>query len=399
MDLRSGYPLWLVRSGLPYNYPKLEKDTRTDVLIAGGGISGALAAHYLLQNGIDCMLVDGRTIGLGSTCASTALLQYQVDVPLSEMIDKIGKEKALRAYRLCADSVDEIESLCAQIGFKDFVRKPTLFYASYKKDAKLIAKEYALHKQAGFSVQLWSKDLIKKRFGFSSEMALYSHHSAQTDAYQITHALLQYNKGRGLRVYDRTRLEKINHNKSGVVCRTENGFTIKAKNLLYATGYEAVKYISKKIVNLSSTYAIATEQGKDKQYWYADCLLWETKQPYLYMRNTSDHRIIVGGRDEEFHDPRLRDKKIERKTKALQHDFEKLFPHIGLKAEFSWTGTFGSTKDGLPFIGEYYALPNSLFALGFGGNGITFSVIAARILADKIKGKSNPDSNLFSFDR
>jgi glycine/D-amino acid oxidase-like deaminating enzyme len=399
MDLRSGYPLWLVRSGLPFNYPKLEKDARTDVLIAGGGISGALAAHYLLQNGIDCMLVDGRTIGLGSTCASTALLQYQVDIPLSEMSYKIGKEKALRAYRLCADSVDELERLCTKIGVKDFTRKPTLFYASYKKHARLIAKEYALHKQAGFKVQLWSKDLIRKRFGFSSEMALYSHHSAQTDAYRLTHALLQYNKGRGLQVYDRTFLKKIDHHKSGVVCKTENGFTIKAKKLLYATGYEAVKYISKKIVNLSSTYAIATEQGKDKQHWYADCLLWETRQPYLYMRSTNDHRIIVGGRDEEFYKPSLRDAKIKIKTKALHRDFEKLFPHIGLKTEFSWTGTFGSTKDGLPFIGEYDALPNSLFALGFGGNGITFSVIAARILADRIKGKSNPDSNLFSFNR
>lgn len=399
MDLRSGYPLWLVRSGLPFNYPKLEKDIRTDVLIAGGGISGALAAHYLLQNGIDCALVDGRTIGLGSTCASTALLQYQVDVPLSEMSAQIGKQKALRAYCLCADSIDELERICRQISFIDFQRKPTLFYATYKKDATLIENEYVLHKQAGFNVQLWSRDLIKKRFGFSSERALYSYHSAQTDAYRLTHALLQYNFERGLKVYDRTFLKKIHHGRNGVVCKTENGFTIKARKLLYATGYEAVKYISKKIVELSSTYAFATEQGKYDQYWYADCLLWETKQPYLYMRSTADRRIIVGGRDEEFHDPRLRDSKIKLKTRTLQNDFEKLFPHIDLRAEFSWTGTFGSTKDGLPYIGEYSALPNSLFALGFGGNGITFSVIAARILADKIKGKSNPDSNLFSFTR
>jgi glycine/D-amino acid oxidase-like deaminating enzyme len=70
-----------------------------------------------------------------------------------------------------------------------------------------------------------------------------------------------------------------------------------------------------------------------------------------------------------------------------------------LKPEFSWAGTFGSTEDGLPFIGTYKKLPHSLFALGFGGNGITFSVVAAEIIADIIKGRSNKNIPLFSFGR
>ncbi|MND85941.1 Glycine oxidase [compost metagenome] len=72
---------------------------------------------------------------------------------------------------------------------------------------------------------------------------------------------------------------------------------------------------------------------------------------------------------------------------------------IDFKTEFSWTGTFSSTPDGLPFIGPYKKLANSYFALGFGGNGITFNVIAAEIIRDLILKRSNQDAHLFRFDR
>jgi glycine/D-amino acid oxidase-like deaminating enzyme len=76
-----------------------------------------------------------------------------------------------------------------------------------------------------------------------------------------------------------------------------------------------------------------------------------------------------------------------------------MFPSIPFKTGFSWAGIFGSTKDGLPFIGTYKNLPNSFFALGFSANGITFSQVAAEIIASLINGKKNKDVDIFSFER
>jgi len=73
--------------------------------------------------------------------------------------------------------------------------------------------------------------------------------------------------------------------------------------------------------------------------------------------------------------------------------------HIPLKPDFSWAGAFATTKDGLPYIGTIPERPNTYFALGFGGNGITFSVIAAEILRDLIQGKKNENAKLFMFNR
>jgi glycine/D-amino acid oxidase-like deaminating enzyme len=127
-------------------------------------------------------------------------------------------------------------------------------------------------------------------------------------------------------------------------------------------------------------------------------MIWNTDNPYLYMRLTRDNRILIGGRDERFSTKTFRHM-YHKKAELLHKDFCKLFPDIKCKPEFSWSGTFGKTKDSLPFIGTYKKTPNTYYALGFGGNGITFSVIAAQIISDLITGKKNENAELFSFER
>jgi glycine/D-amino acid oxidase-like deaminating enzyme len=356
--------------------------------------------YHLIEAGIDCTTIDARTIGLGSTSASTSLLQYEIDIPLYKLIDMIGKEKAQRAYQLCGEAITKLGQLTKKVGIEYFESKKSLYYAAYKKDVTWLKKEYKARKEAGFKVDYLEADDVKKQFDFEAPGAILSQLGAQTNAYMLTHCLLQHKKrGQELNIFDRSPVVNIKHSKSGVVLTTETGYTIKAKKLVYATGYEVVDFIDKKIVDMLSTYAVVSEQYNERDFWKDEVLMWNTADPYLYIRTTPDNRVLVGGRDENFSDPIKRDKLIKRKTKQLTKDVNKLFPHLDFKPEFSWAGTFGSTKDGLPYIGEYDKLPNSYFALGFGGNGITFSLIAAEIITDLILGKENKDAALFSFNR
>ena len=400
MKLSSGYPLSLIKNGLLFSYPKLEKDIKTDVLVLGGGISGALAAHYLIQEGIDCTLIDARTIGLGSTCASTSLLQYEIDTPLHQLIKMVGEKNAVRSYKLGVAAISKLAALAAKTGMRDFELKKSLYYAAYKKNIPFLNKEFESRKKYGFKVKWLEEDQVFKQFGFSSPGGILSDVAATADAYVLTHSLLQYNINKGLKVYDRTKAISIKHSRRNVQLKTQEKFIITAKRLVYATGYEVVDFISKPIVKLSSTYAIASEAFNSPiKPGKTDAVMWNTAKPYLYLRSTNDNRIIIGGRDEEFFSHFKRDKLIPEKTKQLQNDFKKIFPSIPFKTEFSWAGVFGSTKDGLPYIGPYNKLPNSFFALGFGGNGITFSQVAGEIIASIIKGKKNKDADIFSFER
>ena len=400
MKLSSGYPYSLIRNGLPFSYPKLEKNINTDVLILGGGISGALTAHYLVQEGIGCVLIDARTIGLGSTCASTSLLQYEIDVALHQLIQMIGEEAAVRSYKLCESAILKLETLAGQIGMVDFEARKSLYSAAYKKDIEYIKREYQARKKHGFKVRYLDEKKVHDEFGFRSYGGILSAVAAVVDSYLFTHGLLQYNLRRGLKVYDRTAAVKIEHQRTSVLVKTPDKLIIKAKKIVYATGYEVVDIISKPIVKLKSTYAVASESFNSHQkFGRSDSIFWNSADPYLYMRTTKDNRIIVGGRDEEFFSHNKRDQLIPKKTKQLRNDFKKMFPRVPFKPEFSWAGVFGSTKDGLPYIGKYKGLPNGYFALGFGGNGITFSQVGGEIIAALIKGKKSKDAELFSFDR
>ena len=400
MNLQAGYPYSLIKHGLQFNYPKLNKNLETDVLVVGGGISGALVAWHLVKRGIGCVLADSRTIGLGSTCASTGLLQYEIDTALSELKDIVGLKQAVRAYHLCRQAIYELGDISKEIGFNEFEYKRSLYYAAHKKDISFLRDEFTIRKESGFDIEYLSAAALKKEVGFNAPAALLSNDGAQVDAYLFSHRLLQHATKHGLLVFDRTKIINLGYQNKNSIFKTEDKFTIKAKRIVYATGYESVKYVSKSIVKLLSTFATVSEHmDDDSRVHKNDLMIWNTANPYLYMRTTHDGRILIGGRDENFYNPLKRDKMIKRKAVQLAEDFKTLFPAVDFKPEFSWAGTFGATKDGLPFIGNYKPIRNGYFALGFGGNGITFSQVAATIIADLIEGKNNSDARLFSFDR
>ena len=400
MDLTSGYPYSLVRNGLPFDYPKLTTDLKVDVAVIGGGISGALTAYYLTQAGYACAVFDKRTIGLGSTVTSTSLLQYELDLPLSKLQHKIGKSQAIRAYQYCGDSVNTLADIAAKLDFKHFSFRSSLYFAASSKDIPLLHEELLIRREAGFEIDYLERSDIRKQFGFDAPGALLSELAGQTDAYLLTHELHQYNLARGSWVYDRTNVSDIDHRQRSVRLKTDSGPVVNARYVVFANGYEAINYIDEKILDLKSTYVVISEQQEEKsRICDLKSVIWNTGDPYLYMRVTTDRRVLVGGRDEDGYHPNKRDRLLVRKAGLLARDFNKLFPDVPFKREFSWAGTFGSTDDSLPYIGGYPKRPNGFFALGYGGNGITFSVIAAELITALIAGKKQRNMDLFSFDR
>ena len=97
MDLRSGMPYHWIFNGLPVEYPQLDHDVKCSALVVGGGITGALCAHALATAGVDVLVVEAGSIGTGSTSASTALLQYELDTPLHLLAEEVGEETAVRS--------------------------------------------------------------------------------------------------------------------------------------------------------------------------------------------------------------------------------------------------------------------------------------------------------------
>lgn len=400
MELVAGEPYWLIQSGLPHHYSKLLQNAKCQALIIGGGISGALTAYFLAEAGVECILVDARSIGLGSTCASTSLLQYELDVPLHQLKKKVGEQKSIRAYQLCGEAVDKLCDVMSKIGFKQFDRRCSLYFSRRIKEREFMKNEWHARKQAGFEVEILGAEELKNVYGLKAACGILSMKGATNNAYAFTHELLQYCVQKGVKIFERTKITGITYRPDRVLLETEDGFSIKANYVINATGYEVTDFINKRIVDLDCTYAVVSyAQPEKKELWNNGLMMWNTDKPYVYMCTANDNRIVIGGRDERFVNIKTMHTYLPRKEVLLKKDFQKFFPSIFFKKEFAWSGVFGKTKDSLPYIGNYFKTPRTFFALGFGGNGITFSLVAAEIIRDSLLGRRNKDAEIFSFSR
>jgi glycine/D-amino acid oxidase-like deaminating enzyme len=369
------------------------------VVIIGAGISGSLVAYSLHQAGMEVAIVDRRHVGMGSTVASTALLQYEIDTPMHLLAKMVGLNNAVKAYELLRQSIYDIEKIGREVASQsEFAFKPSFQYASYKKDTGPLYEEYELRKQHGFDVEWLEASTIKKMFGIKVEGGILSADAAEADAYALTNDILHYLNQRDVPVYDQTTVTDIKHGRNGITLKTATGHNIRCKKLVMASGYESQNYIPFPVCKLHSTYSIVSESNGGSS-WFEDAMIWETARPYLYIRSTFDNRILVGGADDPWYDPKRRDAALPKKAKLLKQKFNRLMPHIPFDTDFMWAGTFAETKDGLPFIGSIKQRPDTFFALGFGGNGITFSMVAAEILRDKLRGIKNEHEAIFQFGR
>lgn len=401
MDLKSNEPFWLLKNGLIASYPSLKSDEKCDVLIIGGGITGSLIAHQMIEDGYDTVVIDKREICNGSTSATTSMLQYEIDVPLYELIEKVGEKGAVESYKACSKAIDTIEKLVFKIksdaGFK---RKQSLYFASKKNDVSWLKNEFEVRKKNDFTVEWLESDDIFKRFGFENTYGgILSDQGASIDAFKLAHELFKLNIKKGLRIFDKTEMKSVTYHKGYNLVSTTSGLTVKAKKVIYCIGYESKNLIKENFVNLKSTYAVVSEIDKTKFRNITDTLVWNTDEPYIYMRTTDDGRMLIGGGDEDFYDAGKRDALLDKKEKEILKVLKKIKPDYKFYTDFVWAGTFGETKDGLPYIGEHKNFKNSYFVLGFGGNGITFSVMGMEMASLFMKNKKHPLSRCFRFGR
>ncbi len=401
MDLHSGLPFWLVKNALYDYFNPLKTNHKTDVAIIGSGITGALVAHELCSAGISCTVFDKRTLSTGSSAASTSLLQYEIDVPLYKMILQLGEDIAVQAYHSSLQAISDVEQVFQSIGVNpDFKKVSNIFYASNRQGLNILKNEYTARKKFGLPVTFWDEKLLLEKSGIKAPGALWNNVSAQMDCYQGATALLQYHlKSSQLEIFSHTEITHFQEKSKGYELKTKEGHTINCQYVIVAAGFEAGFFLPQPVMKLTSTFALISQPIDPKCFWNGRSLIWETREPYLYIRTTDDNRVIVGGEDEEFKDPIMRDNLLRKKVRILERKIQKLFPHIPFVTDMAWCGTFSSTDDGLPYIGTWKDKKRMIFTLGYGGNGILFSMIAAQMVRNKLKGIQDARENVFCFNR
>lgn len=399
LDLRTGRPVWTAYRVPAVPTEKLMRDVKADVAIVGMGISGAMIAETLTAEGHSVVCIDRRAPMKGSTAATTALVQFEIDQPLTTLSAMIGRTKAERAWRR---SRLAIESLAARIMELDIecglVRRPSLYLAGKTLGPQDLRDEADARRRAGIHAAYLTKAALAERFGIERDGAILSRGNLSLDPRRLTSGLLLKALERGARFYAPAEAISVSGGRDKVTVATKDGPTVTASHVVLATGYELVDIVPGAKHSIISTWAVATCR-QPRKLWPEEAFVWEASDPYLYLRATKDGRVICGGEDEDFSDEAQRDELIGRKAARLTDKLGRLFPQLDPTPEFAWTGSFGTTTTGLPYLGQVPNRPRIHAVMGYGGNGITYSQIASEVIASALAGREDCDTDLFAFNR
>jgi glycine/D-amino acid oxidase-like deaminating enzyme len=394
-DLRTGSPVWAIerKPGVPHQ--PLAGDLKSDVLVVGAGISGALLAENLTEAGLGVVVVDRRSPLVGSTSASTALLQHELDTPLVALRRSLGETAADSVWRRSRLVVTALAERTARLGIEaELVGRDALYLAGNKLDAAGLAQEARARRSIGLEVELLGRSELLARYGIRRSAGLLGFGDFVADPRKLAAGYLRVAVARGARVFAPVDVIGVQERARGVVATTRQGQRISARHAVFATGYEVVKGIAARGHSTQSTWVIAT-RPQPRSLWPTECMIWEASEPYLYLRTTSDGRVLCGGGDEPFSDPSRRDALSPRKFKLLERRLASMFPTLDATPERAWAGAFGASDRGTPIIGRLPGKRRLYAVLGCGGNGITFSMLAAQLLRSAIEGHGDRDAALF----
>jgi glycine/D-amino acid oxidase-like deaminating enzyme len=374
------------------------------VAIVGGGITGAVVAQRFVAAGVGVALIEAQLVGRGSTAASSALLLQEPDQGLWELTRRHGRAAGRRIWSLSRDAVAElIDTLTRVRANCDLVRRETVYVARSAQQAADLQRELRQRRHAGFDGEWLSTATLKRQTGLAAHGAILTAGNAQLNPYKACVELVRAATRAGARVFERSPVTRIERLRDGVRVHTRHG-RVDARRVVIATGYATTRFrpLAGRF-RMFRTYVATTapmDASTRRAVRFGDVMMWDAERPYHYARWTADHRLLVGGGDRRARGGPSRNVRVARAAASLRSEFATLVPEAEpLAFELAWEGLFALTPDSLPYVGPHRRYPRHLFALGYGGNGMTFASLAARILFEQWGGGHLAHHDLFAFGR
>jgi glycine/D-amino acid oxidase-like deaminating enzyme len=404
-SLRLGQPVWMRRAtGRAQRYPSLSGNHETSVAIVGGGMTGALVAHAFASAGIATTLLESGLVGRGSTAASSALLLQEPDLELLQLEERYGRRTSRRIWRVSHESVRQLIALLRRLRINcGLSKRDAVYYATTAEKTERLRREFSVRSQAGFGAEWLHAGALRRMTGISGRGAIHTRGSAQFDPYRACVGVLRSAVAEGAHVFERSAVRRIHGERDRVRVWTATG-NVDARRVVIATGYATPQFrpLAGRF-RMYRTYVMATRpmrSAQRREVGLSDVIVWDTERPYHYARWAPEHRLLLGGGDRLVGPGQRRRQQFEKATRDLRDYFETRLPGLAtVETEFAWEGLFAMTPDSLPYVGPHHRYPGHWFALGYGGNGMTFGFLAARLLLERWQGVHSHDHALFAFDR
>lgn len=351
-------------------FSMLQEDLKTDIVIVGGGLAGLLCLKELTGRGVDCILLEAKTIGSGITKNTTAKITFQHGIIYDKLIKNVGLEKAYMYLTANKNALKIFRKMSKSFPC-DFEEKDAYIYS--ETDREKIENEIKAYEKLGIDAQFVSS--IPLPVNCTGAVKI----SRQAQFHPLK---FMFSIAKGLRIYENSKVIEFMPKK----VRCEKG-SVTAEKIIVATHFPIINKHGLYPLKLYQhrSYVIAAKNTPDINGMYL-----EDKENGFSFRNYKDY-LLIGGGDH-------RTGKNGGGYKVLDNFCNDNFPQAEISYRFATQDCI--SLDSIPYIGKYSKHSEDIYvATGFNKWGMTSSMVASQILSDIITDRKNPCADVFSSTR
>ena len=305
-------------------YPSLRGHHTSDVVIVGGGITGALIAEAFAAEDISVSVLERGSVGCGSTVASAALLLQEPDNGLAQLSRRYGRAGSASASggsatRPSAISVRQLAAQSHRLRPRRTGRRVIRDHGRTPSGGCELSTSSRLW--AGFEGEWLTAAALGHLTGVPGRGAIRTRGNAQFDPYRACVGIMHAAASRGGQCIQTIRRDADHPRRDGVRVHTRDG-RVDASRVVIATGY-ATRHFRPLAgqFRMYHTYVLATpplSAAERHRVGYGDLMIWDTERPYHYARWTPEHRLLLGGADRPVRRGRTRNAQFATATRELR---------------------------------------------------------------------------------
>ncbi|MBU1175763.1 MAG: FAD-binding oxidoreductase [Alphaproteobacteria bacterium] len=374
-------------AGMAPELVPIEGDARTEICIIGGGYTGLSAALHLSEAGRQVTLIEAQRVGWGASGRNGG------QVGSGQRIDQVTLERMLGPERARAlwDIAEGAKQLVRDLIDRHAIAcdlAPGIVTAAHRQRHVAELHAYAEHLVKAYdysSISALDRDELAETIGTNAFFGgTLDRGAAHLHPLKFAFGLARAALAAGATMHERTRALSIERGRI-VRVATDRGMVSADHVLIAANGYLGllVPDVAARVLPINS-YIAATEPmdaERAKKLIPDNVAVYDTRFVVSYFNLSADHRLLFGGREAYgYKDPTDISSSIGKRMLSI-------YPGLAdLKFDYSWGGTLGITLNRMPHFAQLG--PNILNASGFSGHGVALSVMAGRLMAEALAGKS-----------
>jgi gamma-glutamylputrescine oxidase len=277
-------------------YAPLTSETKTDVVVVGGGVTGLACAQALNDQGRKVVLLEKDVCGSGASGRSSGFVTPDSEMELSSLIRSRGIERAKRLWEFVMSGVEDIHDNIQRHNIVcDFQIQDSLFLANSPKGAVLVNTEHDARTRVGYDSTLYDAHTIRSVLG-SEECCGGVRYTGTfgINAYLYCQALRDTLRESGVTIHEQSCVTEIVDGRA-----VANGFTVRADAVVLCVDHLLPEFglLSNEVYHIQTFLAVSaplTDTQVSSVFPESPLMVWDSDLIYQYFRLTGDNRLLLG---------------------------------------------------------------------------------------------------------